>query len=439
MSPRGGNRALLVGVAAIAAILGAAAFASAGSTGYRLLKGTTQADTINGGPTADRIYGFGGNDRLAGKNGNDLLVGGAGRDALSGGAGNDKIHARDGGADTVSCGPGVDTVAVDRVDTVSRDCERRNLDLRSLPPAPTHPATRPTPGPVVGLTVRVVGQGRVTSSPAGIDCPGRCNADFGKGMHVTLTATAAAGTSFSAWGARCRGTGPTCTLVLNERSWARASFGDGPTTPPPPSPPPSPPSPPSGNSIVLENRSWTCRGPVNLDLVRVTMRTGGGDAIYLREGCTGRIGRIEVQTWVADGLKINAPEPAAHDLVIEGGYIRCYDKRAGVHQDGIQAMSGTRITLRNLEVNCNSTPNAQLFINAANGGKPTDIVCDGCTLGKGGAHSLLVMSSTRSGARNTVICEARYHDIRIGNATSPVNVNNTVVPTSDPRCTAPAP
>lgn len=433
MSARGGNRALLVGVAATVAILAATTFASAGSSGYRLLKGTAQADTINGAQTADRIYGFGGPDRLAGKNGNDILVGGAGRDALSGGSGNDRIHARDGGADTVSCGPGVDSVAADRVDTVSRDCERRDLDVRSLPPAPAQPAPS---APPVELTVRVVGAGRVTSAPAGIDCPGVCKASFGNGMHVTLTATAASGTSFTSWGARCRGTGPTCTLVLTERSWARASFGGGPTTPPPPTPPPSPPS---GNSIVLENRSWTCRGPVNLDLVRVTMRTGGGDAIYLREGCTGRIGRIEVQTWVADGLKINAPEPVAHDLVIEGGYIRCYDKRAGVHQDGIQAMSGTRITLRNLEINCNSTPNAQLFINAANGGKPTDIVCEGCTLGKGGAHSLLVMNSTRSGARSSVICEARYHDIRIQGATSPVNTSNTVVPTSDPRCTAPSP
>jgi hypothetical protein len=284
----------------------------------------------------------------------------------------------------------------------------------------------------------VVGQGRGTSSPVGIDCPGKCKADFGVGTHVTLTAAPPTGSSFAGWGARCRGTASTCTLVLTAQSWARASFaGGGSTTPPPPSPPPPPPSPPSGNSIVLENQSWTCRGPVNLDLVRVTMRTGGGDAIYLREGCTGRIGRIEVQTWVADGLKINAPQPVARDLVIEGGYIRCYGKREGVHQDGVQAMAGTRITLRNLEINCNSTPNAQLFINAANGGNPTDVVCEGCTLGKGGAHSLLVMNSTRSGARNSVICEARYHDIRIEGATSPVNVNNTVVPTSDPRCTAP--
>ena len=31
-----------------------------------------------------------------------------------------------------------------------------------------------------------------------------------------------------------------------------------------------------------------------------------------------------VATWTGDGLKVNAPSPVAHDLVIGGGYIRCY-------------------------------------------------------------------------------------------------------------------
>ena len=125
------------------------------------------------------------------------------------------------------------------------------------------------------------------------------------------------------------------------------------------------------------------------------------DAIHLRENCSGRIGRIEVDTWTNDGLKVNAPAPAAHDLTIEGGYIRCHDQAAGAHQDGIQAMGGTRITFRNLELNCNSNPNAQIFINAANGGSPTDIVCENCFLGSGGGSSLFINHSLRSGARNT--------------------------------------
>jgi hypothetical protein len=190
---------------------------------------------------------------------------------------------------------------------------------------------------------------------------------------------------------------------------------------------------------VLVNQSWTCTGPVNYDLVKVTMRVGTSDAIHLRENCSGRIGRIEVQTWAADGLKINAPDPVAHDLVIGGGYIRCYGKGdPDIHQDGIQVMGGERITLRNLEVNCNSNPNGQLFISAANGGDPTDIVCESCFFGKGAATTLRVERSLRSGARNTTVCEGRYHDILFeSGAQQPVNQNNTVIPSTDPRCTAP--
>ena len=118
---------------------------------------------------------------------------------------------------------------------------------------------------------------------------------------------------------------------------------------------------------MLVDRTWTCTGPVNIPLVRVTMRAGA-DGIHLREDCSGRIGRIEVDTWTLDGMKVNAPAPAAHDLVIEGGYIRCHDSEPNAHQDGIQAMGGSRIRLVGLELNCNSGPNAQLFIAAANGG-----------------------------------------------------------------------
>ena len=53
-----------------------------------------------------------------------LPNGGRGRDTISGGSGNDVINARDGEVDTVSCGPGRDTVRADRRDRV-RGCERR--------------------------------------------------------------------------------------------------------------------------------------------------------------------------------------------------------------------------------------------------------------------------------------------------------------------------
>ena len=52
------------------------------------------------------------------------------------------------------------------------------------------------------------GSGTVTSSPRGIDCHSACSASFGEGTVVTLTATPAAGSTFTGWsGAGCSGTG----------------------------------------------------------------------------------------------------------------------------------------------------------------------------------------------------------------------------------------
>ena len=192
-------------------------------------------------------------------------------------------------------------------------------------------------------------------------------------------------------------------------------------------------------SIRLVDQAWTCHGPVDLDLVKVEIRTVEGDAIYLRQGCTGRIGRIEVDTWRGDGVKVNVPPPVAHDLVVEGGYIRCHDQGAGGHQDGIQVMGGKRITFRELEINCNSEPNAQFYVSALDPGMPTDVVCEGCFLGTGAAQTLFVDESVRSGARNTLICPGRFRALRIDEslAREPVLEGNRELPADDERCAAP--
>ena len=244
-------------------------------------------------------------------------------------------------------------------------------------------------------------------------------ADAGSRLRVVVTAANAAGSAAAV-------SEPTAVVI------GASVPGPAPAPVPVPIPGPPPPPPPSG-SVVLVDRTWTCTGPVNIPLVRVTMRAGA-DAIHLREDCSGRIGRIEVDTWTLDGMKVNAPAPAAHDLVIEGGYIRCHDSEPNAHQDGIQAMGGSRIRFVGLELNCNSGPNAQLFIAAANGGRPTDIVCEGCFLGSGAGSSLFIATSTRSGARNTLICPGRFSPIRIQGADEPVNTANTVLPASDSRC-----
>jgi hypothetical protein len=55
------------------------------------------------------------------------------------------------------------------------------------------------------LTVSVRGRGRVTSTPAGVLCPGRCHATFVP-HAVRLRAVAARGWRFAGWGGACRGT-----------------------------------------------------------------------------------------------------------------------------------------------------------------------------------------------------------------------------------------
>lgn len=75
------------------------------------------------------------------------------------------------------------------------------------------------------LTVSVAGTGTgtVTSSPAGISCPGTCSASFASGTVVKLTAKAGTGAYFVGWGGVCSGAG-VCTVTLNADLSATATF-----------------------------------------------------------------------------------------------------------------------------------------------------------------------------------------------------------------------
>jgi hypothetical protein len=204
----------------------------------------------------------------------------------------------------------------------------------------------------------------------------------------------------------------------------------------PPLPDDPPPPPDSGESVYLVDQSFDCRGPIDLDLVKVTMRTAVDDAIHLRPGCTGRIGRVEIDTWTADGIKINSEyAPVPQDILIGGGYINCHERYGSIHQDGVQAMGGERILFQGLAVRCTTAGNAQFFVQAAVGGLPRDIVCEGCLLGPGGSTTLRIEASHRSGARDTLLCKARYFwSVFESDAVDPIDLNNTNLATTDPRC-----
>ncbi len=75
------------------------------------------------------------------------------------------------------------------------------------------------------LTVKKsgTGSGTVTSSPAGVSCGSTCIASYAGGTRVSLTATAASGSTFAGWSGACSGTGA-CTVALSAAQTVTASF-----------------------------------------------------------------------------------------------------------------------------------------------------------------------------------------------------------------------
>jgi hypothetical protein len=196
---------------------------------------------------------------------------------------------------------------------------------------------------------------------------------------------------------------------------------------------------PSPKNVVQTDRTWVCSGEVDLDSVTVTMTpsaSGSGqerDAVHLQPGCTGTIGRINVTTSIADGIKVAG---GVHDLAVGGGTVHCLAKAPVLHQDGIQVLGGERVTFTNMHVDCGrpaeSLINSNMFINMAGRAStpPADIVCDGCTFGGGAAHTVSVQNSIRSGVENSTLCRAKYPNLTLtigSGAIDPVNVDNKIV------------
>ena len=79
--------------------------------------------------------------------------------------------------------------------------------------------------PTFALTVGKAGtgSGTVTSSPAGISCGSDCSESYASGTSVTLTASAAGGSTFAGWSGACSGTG-TCTVSMTAALSVTATF-----------------------------------------------------------------------------------------------------------------------------------------------------------------------------------------------------------------------
>jgi len=75
------------------------------------------------------------------------------------------------------------------------------------------------------LSVSVVGSGRITSRPSGIDCGTNCSQQYAEGQEVSLFASAAVDWEFESWnGASQCGSSQTCTIAVNQNSAISARF-----------------------------------------------------------------------------------------------------------------------------------------------------------------------------------------------------------------------
>jgi FG-GAP repeat/Divergent InlB B-repeat domain len=81
---------------------------------------------------------------------------------------------------------------------------------------------------VFTLTVSDSGSGTITSTQSNIDCTGTCNASFGSGTMVTLTAIPGNGNIFTGWSGACSGTG-SCTVTMSAAENVTAQFALGPS------------------------------------------------------------------------------------------------------------------------------------------------------------------------------------------------------------------
>jgi hypothetical protein len=159
------------------------------------------------------------------------------------------------------------------------------------------------------LTVNRTGNGRVVSSPAGIDCGSTCSADFTSGTTVALTATPDSGWTFQGWTGACTGTGP-CTVTMDTAKTVGADF-----LPPPPS---------GGESANAE----AVRG-------RVLIKVPGGQFVELRGA-----------TQIPIGSQVDTTQGAVELTVSRGAALdetEFYDGLFTVQQQSANAIAQLRL------------------------------------------------------------------------------------------------
>jgi len=118
------------------------------------------------------------------------------------------------------------------------------------------------------------------------------------------------------------------------------------------------------------------------------------------------------------------------------GNVECGARSGSIHQDIVQALSGSRIEFRDFTSGNPETGDWSCWgagggwyvtWSQGNGPIPTDLICLRCRLATYN-QNLRIDESVRSGARDSVFGYSRSYGIFIGpDAQSPVNVNNRVI------------
>jgi hypothetical protein len=206
---------------------------------------------------------------------------------------------------------------------------------------------------------------------------------------------------------------------------------------------------PAPGTVITTTSPWQCTGsladfgPLPVKVVSTIANPGNDNAINLR-GCHGDGDPATVDLILdvrGNGADVGTAYDAirigqnAHDLVVTGN-AECGARHTNpsIHQDVVQALSGSRIEFRDFTSGDPFTgrwtcwgAGGGWYVTWANGDIPTDLVCLRCILATYN-QNLRIDESLRSGARDSVFGFSRSYGIFIGPAAvDPVNVNNQVI------------
>ena len=198
------------------------------------------------------------------------------------------------------------------------------------------------------LSVRVSGNGTVTSSPSGVSCPSVCTMNYASGTPVMLTATPAGGSIFNGWGGACTGNG-SCLVTMNSLESVTAMFsasgGGGPSSQ-------------TFVSATLGSDSNPCtRVSPCVTFAAALAQTGAGGEIDVLD--PGDFGPVTITKAVsidgdAVGVAGTTPSPGTSGIVISAGSSDVISLR-GLVFDGVNAsgtsgvvfLSGARLNISN--------------------------------------------------------------------------------------------